>query len=291
LVLKKSDAGVRVGKERFEAALLALLREALHEAALRPEDLDFVAASGMITSALGLLEVPHLKLPVSVETLAAGIQKVRFHEFEIHLIPGIKKESGGFTDRNRRSLDVIRGEETEVMGIMETLPSKNALLVLPGSHNKFIETADGKIMDFITTLSGELLEALTKHTILRFSVEEGFAEKIDPAYLLTGCDQGLKYGINQAAFQLRGLDLHDELTASQKQNYLLGLALSGDILVMQRERFAERYATIHVAGGNILAMALSQLMRVFLTTKIKTLESEDWAFKGALRILRNLNRV
>lgn len=283
---RKENYGVKIGKEKFQENLYKLLKECIKENNVRNEDIDCIIASGMITSALGLMEVEHLAVPVSLEKFAQNIKKVKFFEFEINLITGIKVEKEYFKDEKLKSIDVIRGEEVEVFGILEEMKSDEPMLViLPGSHNKFIEVVDGAVINLLTTMSGEIYDAMTRCTILRASVDDRFADTIDKKFLQLGNKIGQKYGLNQGSFVLRGLDLVEELTINQKANYLLGLVLSGDISSLKKNGYLEKYKKIVIAGGNIIAKGLYELLiDLKLDNELQVIISNELATRGALKI-------
>ena len=68
-------------------------------------------------------------------------------------------------------------EETEALDLLSLITVKGAvLLALPGSHNKFVTTdRSGRLTGCSTTLSGELLSAITNHTIIADAVNHSFA--------------------------------------------------------------------------------------------------------------------
>ena len=81
------------------------------------------------------------------------------------IVPGVKTEGETIADA-----DMMRGEETELIGLMEHLESA-AVYVLPGSHSKLIHVdGAGRIVDFTTMLTGELIAALLQNTILKDAV-------------------------------------------------------------------------------------------------------------------------
>lgn len=284
---RKENYGVKIGKEKFQENLYLLLKDCIKENNLKNEDIDCIIASGMITSALGLMEIEHLHVPVSLKKFAQNIKKVKFFEFEINLITGIKVEKEYFKEENLKSVDVIRGEEVEVFGILDEINSSEQLLIiLPGSHNKFIEVSNGIITNLLTTMSGEIYDAMTRCTILKTSVNDKFAETIDKKFLQLGNRIGQEYGLNQGSFILRGLDLAEELTVNEKANYLLGLVLSGDIASLQKNCYLDKYKKIIIAGGNIIAKGLYELLNdLKLENELQVIISNELATKGALKIL------
>ena len=81
------------------------------------------------------------------------------------IVPGVKTEGETIADA-----DMMRGEETELIGLMEHLESA-AVYVLPGSHSKLIHVdGAGRIVDFTTMLTGEMIAALSQNTILKDAI-------------------------------------------------------------------------------------------------------------------------
>ena len=81
------------------------------------------------------------------------------------IVPGVKTEGETIADA-----DMMRCEETELIGLMEHLESA-AVYVLPGSHSKLIHVdGAGRIVDFTTMLTGEMIAALSQNTILKDAI-------------------------------------------------------------------------------------------------------------------------
>lgn len=211
-------------------------------------------ASGMITSATGLWEVEHIKSPASKEMLAREIKKIPIEEegrtIWFHFIPGIK-----FTDD--RQQDVMRGEETEIVGIMGKEQKKGKFLFLHfGSHNKCIQCKDGAINRCITTIGGELLWAALQDTILRASVKwTGNPFCLVDEFVKSGFLTTQKHGLTRSLFQTRLLHLMDQAKEEELLSYLYGcfvyedfMAFSdllkedyNEILLYGRETFTEAF--------------------------------------------------
>lgn len=203
-------AGARdLARTRDRAWLLAQVREvtdrALATADVAWGDVDAVVAFGMITSELGLVELPHLVVPVDVGGLVRSIfewPEVPELPARLLLVPGVRNAS----DDVERA-DFMRGEETQVVGLLALAKVEPPLLyVSVGSHPKFVWVdADGRISWSLTTLSGELLWALHRETIL--------ADLVDPEGSLTdldAVDEGARVaesaGLSRALFAARLLN-------------------------------------------------------------------------------------
>ncbi|MCI6152242.1 2-dehydro-3-deoxygalactonokinase [Fusobacterium perfoetens] len=285
---KKSPNGVKIGKELFIQNLYEFLKKIFEENKLEKEDIEYIVASGMITSSLGLKEVKHIKVPVNLKKIREKIEVCKLKEFNILLIPGIKVEKQYFLEDNLKSIDVIRGEETEVFGILDKLDTKeDFILLLPGSHNKIIEIREKNVVDFTTTMSGELYEVLTKNTILKNSVEGKFCNKINEKFLLLGYEMSKKYGINQSTFMLRGLDLAQNLSLEEKENYLLGIIIEGDIKAIYKNNYQNKYNKIVIVGNNIISNALYLILKKLnIFSDIELILENDFSVKGAMKILK-----
>jgi 2-dehydro-3-deoxygalactonokinase len=182
----------------------AVAEETLTAASLNWQQVDAVVGFGMITSELGLLELPHLVAPVGTADLAAAMHESNEPSplpAPLLLVPGVRNAS----DSIERA-DFMRGEETEVVGLLAVDAMKPPLLYMSiGSHPKFVWVdAAGRIAWSLTTLSGELLWALRQETIL--------ADLIDPASELVdldAVDEGAQLaesaGVSRALFAARVL--------------------------------------------------------------------------------------
>ncbi|MGK8933371.1 2-dehydro-3-deoxygalactonokinase [Pluralibacter gergoviae] len=291
------DAAAGGGSLRGEACIKALLDDALGRAKAAPEEIGAIVASGMITSDLGLCPLPHLTAPVTLRQLAAGAQARLIPQIApvpIWFIPGIKNAAGGTAPADCDAMDMMRGEEVEVFGLLRQHPiSGPALIVLPGSHTKLVRLdEEQRIAGCATTMAGEVLDVLTHRTVLAHSLREGFAQQMDDDYLLQGADLCRRVGITRAAFAVRILDSFTNASDSQRASFLLGAVLSADITAIKQSTALALVpdSTIVIAGKAALQQALSKLIRrdPFFCGEVITV-SEDpqrpLSAEGALAVL------
>ncbi len=194
---------------------------------------------------------------------------------------------------NVAAMDMMRGEETEALGLWRLLaPDQPCLFVLPGSHNKFIcMGTDGSILGCMTSISGELLDALTHHTILADAVGGRFVnvETYDRDAMLAGLDAG-EAGIGRAAFSARILCTLGNMSPDSAANFLLGVVLHTDLQALASFPLMGTMADapIYVAGREPLQTALCDA----LSTRGRAAEAipKDWSatmgFVGALWVFR-----
>ena len=191
---------------------------------------SMVAAAGMITSAQGLREVPHVLAPASAADLAAAT--VLHHDpalgpLPIVLVPGVKTAGRA----SELSADVMRGEEVLALGLLAQGELKaGESLLNSGSHWKLIET-DGtaRIVGSRTSLGGELMHAVQSQTLLRASLPSGPLAGIDADWLDAGARASTGHGLLRALFGIRLLDQLGEATGAQRLSWLAGACISEDV--------------------------------------------------------------
>jgi len=184
-----------------------------------------IIASGMIGSRGGWREVPYIPCPVDPSTLAAGLLSVASSNGLVHLVPGVI-QPGSLPD-------VMRGEETQILGALAggvTLASVS-LVVLPGTHSKWVFVRNGLIQSFSTHMTGELFALLREHSILGRPAREASPRKSDEAFLLgiRVARDAAAGGLSGRLFSARSLFLTGELPARHSLEYLSGLLIGEEI--------------------------------------------------------------
>lgn len=260
------------------------------------DNVDSIIASGMITSNIGIVEMNHLKTPAGIGELANDVEKFYFPEIVdkyIHFIPGVKNSIHPITLNNVEDMDMMRGEETEVIGFMNRIAIKvPSLIVIPGSHNKFIFIDEiNRISSCITTLSGELISTITSNTIISDALNGSFAKEISKDMVIKGYRLCEKVGLNRSVFSLRILDQFTDYSENEKANMLLGIVLYEDIKAVLNSDFmnSTTILDVYVCGRDILKDALTLLFKEDGSFKnIYPVESDkllDLSGYGALYIL------
>jgi 2-dehydro-3-deoxygalactonokinase len=201
----------------FDAVYLRLCAGWQREYGLLP-----VVASGMIGSRQGWLEAPYVPCPATTAQIATHLVSLQASDgARIHIVPGL-------SCRNAQGIpDVMRGEETQLLGAIEN--GGDALWVLPGTHSKWARSASGRIEGFATFMTGELYALLREHSILgRLLPAE---PKADPAAFRRGVDYGLSADADlpRKLFSVRTLGLFGEVPAEGLADYLSGLLLGAEI--------------------------------------------------------------
>ena len=124
------------------------IKEAIDGIMLRNKctDIERILASGMITCEFGLCNLPHIEAPAGITELADSMYETTINE--ISDIPFVFMRGIKISGEDIDECDMMRGEETELMGIMQEKYGR-CIYVLPGSHSKIIKTDEqGKITSF-----------------------------------------------------------------------------------------------------------------------------------------------
>lgn len=230
------DTAVGGSNAALVAAVGECLRELLAAQGLGWAELRCVVAAGMLTSDLGIYELPHLAAPAGVEDFAAGMRCAALPEVcpsPIWFVPGLRNLAGPVDLENAARMDIMRGEEAEAVALLPLLPGGlNCVLVLPGSHTKFIAVSrEGIMTGCATSMTGELLSLLTKSSILAGDVKGVFAQEaaLSEEYLLAGYRAARDQGLGKAAFGTRLLRLFAGAPTEALTSYLLGAVLESDV--------------------------------------------------------------
>jgi len=274
-------AGVRPMVSRHQPWGLLHLPEGGFPAALQGIAGDWLAAdpglpiiaSGMVGSAQGWREAPYVPVPADAAALAAGL--LRFEALPgvmLHIVPGVRRGSP--------RPDVMRGEETQLVG----LPSADGWRVMPGTHSKWVQQAQGRIVDFQTYMTGELYALLREHSILgRPAQQAGGGQPSDAAFdagVMAVRDGGAA-GATALLFSARARVLAGELAAVHSLDYLSGLLIGEELRSALPQAGG---AALQLVGDAALCARYQRALGLF--GHAATIHSDDAAATGLWRIAR-----
>lgn len=202
---------------------------------LDKRQIKYIVASGMITSNIGIYEVPHIAGPATLDDFANGsVIKVKseFLNIPCLLIPGMKNSviEDSKKAESINAYDVMRGEEVESYGLIKQLNLKGSgIIVLPGSHTKYVYVDDDKIVSSLSTLCGEMIHSISKNTILSSSFNQNLIDIIDKKALLKGFESGKEFGLSRSFYHIRLLQIFEKMDENERANYFVGSILASDI--------------------------------------------------------------
>ena len=204
---------LQVTDGRFDDALAQLLGDWREEGVPR-------VACGMIGSRQGWVEAPYIACPAPLTALVDGL--VRTPHGELVIVPGVStRDAYGIPD-------VMRGEETQIVGGVDHREER-VLLVLPGTHSKWACVESGRIVDFMTFMTGEAWHVMRTHSILAKLAAEPASAGPGPGFE-RGVARGLGPGnLAHDAFGARTLALMGELKGDEVGDWLSGLMIGREV--------------------------------------------------------------
>lgn len=251
----KLDIGARASIDEHEKYIVSI-KNAVDEITLRNkvENIEKILASGMITCELGLCNLPHINVPAGISELHDTMYETKItdiSEIPFVFVRGVKIDSEDIAD-----FDMMRGEETELMGIVDEEYS-DCIYVLPGSHSKIIRTDEkGRIVSFSTMLSGEMIVSLSQGTILKDAVDLS-VDKINSEYLLKGYDFAETVGINKALFKVRVLKNNFGCSKEEVYSFFIGIILCDEISNIIKDNIG----TVFLGGKEQIKKAMALILR------------------------------
>ena len=264
LAREVSDAdGALACKGRFPSALDAAL-QGLEVPGTR------VVLAGMVGSALGWHEVPYVDSSVPLQDLAAHALRVP------DAAPGVSAIIiPGYRVRNAQGVpDVMRGEETQLLGAW-ALGHRSGWFVLPGTHSKWVELHEGRVVQLRTYMTGELFGHLRHGGSLaqvmppKDAPETFDADAFDRGVARAGAVDAPS--ITHLLFGVRSLSLFSKLTPATAPSYLSGLVVGTEMRDALRWTPARHVTAI---GSAKLLEAYARAAAYFKIT-LDRLESDD----------------
>lgn len=201
-----------------------------------------IIMSGMIGSRQGWLEAPYAPCPANLASLSASLTPLELPSGrQVWFAAGLSYHSGGGTP------DVMRGEETQILGAVDLINDPNALICLPGTHSKWVSLDSGSVAKFETHMTGEVFETVSRHTILSALMDGGNSD--DDAFT-RGLDRSSEDGgLLNHLFGVRALGLFDQLSSDGASSYLSGLLIGHEIRAASGHNLKDE---VHLIGDGYL---------------------------------------
>ena len=184
---------------------------------------------GMVGSRNGWQEAAYAPCPASAADIRERLLRIDADGLPVAIVPGLscRNALGG--------PDVMRGEETQILGALALNPDLTKgrhLLALPGTHTKWVVVEDGAITSFLTAPVGEIYALLREHSILA-KAAPGDAESAEglAAGFTRGVARIVEHGpgaLPHLIFETRSRQLIDGLPKDEAMGFLSGLLIGSD---------------------------------------------------------------
>jgi 2-dehydro-3-deoxygalactonokinase len=158
LAERRSGEGMLAAAKTGFAAVLQSHLAAVEAPAHLP-----VLVCGMAGAKTGWVEAGYVDTPAPLAAVLKQAARVPGEARDIRILPGIAQ-------RDAKAPDVMRGEETQLLGALGLDVVGEALVCMPGTHSKWVRLKDGTVAHFSTFMTGELFSVVSGETILSLAV-------------------------------------------------------------------------------------------------------------------------
>ncbi|EPJ43232.1 MAG: hypothetical protein OFPII_43030 [Osedax symbiont Rs1] len=269
LTHNSSDKGMNtLQSEEYEQVLIEHIEDWLDK-----DRTIAVLACGMLGSKQGWIETHYETAPCigSKQLVQAPVSN---QGFKVYICPGVKQLSPA---------DIMRGEETQILGFLTDNPGYSGVICLPGTHCKWVQVTAGVIEYFQTYMTGELYALLSQHSILRHCVAKNgwhtsaFKKAVASAIDSPATIYGQLFSLRAESI-LNGLSA--EVARARLSGYMIGLELCAaqqywkdkEVMVIGEQQISIRY------------------MEAFRSLKIKSehFNSDELTIKGLTSIYHQI---
>lgn len=258
----------KMPREKYYTDVIFRLK---HDIAMKlklPLEWTPVVVSGMISSSIGMKELPYKQLPFQLNGKNINVHPCQ----HFYVISGVCSSN-----------DVMRGEETKVIGCAGFIPEsqEDQWLILPGTHPKHIVINGSQVVKFQTFMTGELFGLLTNHGILSGSVnEEG---SLDDPSVQTSFEAGLHAGwtgnLLHEMFMVRTNILIKNMPLSHNRFYLSGLLIGSEL------RSVPGGVPVYLVAGKLHAQLYGLACKILGISLAGVIDADEALIRGQYAII------
>lgn len=219
-----------------------------------PDDVPVILC-GMVGAKQGWLDAGYVDVPGTLHNIPMQARKVPAQARDMRVIPGLAQ-------RNRNAADVMRGEETQLLGLQHDMQT-DRLVAMPGTHSKWVRVTGGTVTSFSTYMTGEMFSLIAKHSILQHSIAGSpGVDATSPAFL-SAVDTAYRHPERATSllFSIRAQGLLNALPAQDAE-----AALSGTLIGLELAGALDTVATdtqiILLASGTLRDLYRSALAHI-----------------------------
>ena len=237
-----------------------------------------IVLSGMASSSIGMLELPYKTLPFRCDgsDLVTHNIPAKGDMPAVIIISGVRSEA-----------DIIRGEETILVGCDIEAGDKEQLFILPGTHSKHICVQDGCVTGITTYMTGEVFDLLSNKSILSASVKKyvGEADNND-GFFAEGVHKGASGNLMNDIFRVRTNQLFQKASLEENYQYLSGLLIGHEL----KELSQRKEIPVTLVCGDALKQAYMTALQIFRSrSPFHYLDADTALINGQRKILDRMS--
>lgn len=235
----RSEQGMgSLAPDAFEPALVALIAG---------WDRAPVLACGMVGARQGWTEAPYAAVPCAPAAFRTVEPPTSDTDLSVTIVGGVSQA---------QPADVMRGEETQIAGVLATHSGFDGVLCLPGTHTKWVQVSAGEIVSFRTAMTGELFALLSTSSVLRHAIGEGWD---DDAFAEAVADSlSRPEALAARLFSVRAESLLDGLAPGAARARVSGILIGAELAAMRPYWLGQQVAIVgETALNSVYSRALS----------------------------------
>jgi 2-dehydro-3-deoxygalactonokinase len=229
---------------------------------------------GMVGSNLGWALAPYADCPAGFADLARAAIEVAP---QVRIVPGLR--CAGLTG----APDVMRGEETQVLGWLAQHSDRQQgrhLICHPGTHAKWVLVENGRIVRFVTAMTGEMFAVLTRHSVLKSDAPVNDDAAFEAGLAAAGDGNALLARLFSARSRVAGGDAKPESTPSYVSGVLIGSEVASLPLLLDRDN-----TTVNLLGDAVLCSRYRHALQK-RNIQSETFDGKSAAIAGLLALYR-----
>ncbi len=207
--------------------------------------------SGMVGSRMGWTEVPYLAAPIALRGLSQNLFSLGpVAGASIWIVPGISLD-------DPLQPEVMRGEESQILGALLSEGIEDGVFLLPGTHAKWAVVEGGRLVAFRTYMTGELFGLLCQSGTLGQLME---GDALDETAFRQGVERAKSKDDSEllhALFGVRSLGLFDRLPRQGLAGYLSGLLIGSEM------RDAQHWLRAKAKRANVIAIGSPAMLESY----------------------------
>jgi len=234
-----------------------------------------VLLSGMASSSLGMITLPYKKLPFKTDgsdLTLHWVKATKGFQHDVIIISGVCSEA-----------DVMRGEETQLVGAIQKDIHDEHMYIFPGTHSKHITVKGNRVSSFKTYMTGELFALLSKNGTLAEAVGV-VSDHLDENTIQSfrqGVEDTLKSNLLYSLFQVRAQYLLHNNSKDVNSSYLSGLLIGHEV----KDVMNQNLNGITLVGKEIISHYQVAMKTLNIQIPISVLNDSDVTVKGQFTIL------
>lgn len=265
----------KLSRLQFYQAVLYRHITQLATACKEPLDGVNLILSGMASSSIGMLELPYKAIPVSLHSESLNYTIINATDGFPHnllLISGLQTET-----------DVLRGEETLLLGCHPNEEKGKEIYIFPGTHSKHLIVEKQQLVNFKTYMTGDFFQALSTQTVLSKSIlPNSSLDNEHKKAFIKGVAIGQHQNILHAAFSIRTNDLFHRFSKEENYWYLSGLVIGTELKELSGQ---QANAYVLVSEGKLLQSYQLALAEINLNSDIQSISATEALLKGQAMFL------